>query len=85
VSARHDLSNQHVTGHIWEPQIAQDDVKITMVSQVDRLPTAAGCRHLGAFYAQKHGENLPNIGGVFNQENPPALKTHEIISQATKL
>ena len=56
-----------------------------MVSQVNGLAAAAGCRHLGAFYAQKHGENLPNIGGVFHQENPPALKTHEIISQATKL
>lgn len=49
-----------------------------MIGEVGRLATASGRDHFGAFNAQKYGENLPNIGGVFNQENPAALKTHEI-------
>jgi hypothetical protein len=72
------LSNQHVSGHIWESQIAQNDVEIAPVGQIDGLTAASGGDHFGPFYAQKHGKNLPDVGGIFNQKDSPSLQAHEM-------
>ena len=72
------MSNQHVPGHIRKPEIAQNHVEIATIGQVDRLAAAAGGHDVGAFHAQKDSKDLPDIGGVFHQEDALSLETHQI-------
>ena len=81
---RDELSNQQVAWNVGQTEVAEHHVKVAADAEIERIAAIRGRFDDGAFGAQQKGEHFPNVGGVFDDENPHALKSHSASRIASK-
>src|ERR1051326_976400 len=71
-----ELANEHVTGHVGQSEIAQDDVEMPLGRGFERFAAVCGGHDVRALGAQQDGEDFTDVRGVFHHEDAESQQTY---------